>query len=246
MGSSGNSPTVSTKEFQNGLAPDGSYTGTSDTYISQNAPASNFGGNVDLQADGDDPSSTGNDLATLIRWDLSAIPAEATVQSASITVSVINPSGEQYQFYQLLRAWDEAQANWNQAANGNNWESPGATGGSDRGSSLLTSVSAPATGVYALSLNAEGIAAIQRWVDGSSPNNGIVLVNSATTDGVDLDSSEAVSTIGRPKLSVTYSLPGGGVDTVLSFQDSVFPDGTYDGTRDVSLVEFPPPHYQCR
>ena len=50
--------------FQDGVSPDTGYAGTRDSYISQNAPGSNFGSSAELLLDGDDPSASGNDLST--------------------------------------------------------------------------------------------------------------------------------------------------------------------------------------
>ncbi len=159
------------------------------------------------------------------------------MNAASITINVSNSSIGSYELYEVLTDWNEAEANWTAARNGIPWVIAGAQGVADRGSDVLGTVTASSIGIYQLDLNANGVAVVQDWVNGVRPNHGFVLANVATIDGVDFDSREAFSTTGRPKLSVTYSLPGGSTDTVLSFQDGVFPDAAYDGTRDVSLVE---------
>lgn len=201
------------QSLQNGVAPDAAYDGAEDTYISQNAPDSNFGNDSDLQADGDDPGGSGNDLATLMRWDLSAVPANAIVKSAVITLSVFNTSGaSSYEFYELLRDWHETQASWNQADNATAWAGAGAQGASDRASQELASLTG-VSGINTIRLNAAGIAVIQGWIDGAKPNYGFILADSDTDNGLDFDSSQASPDTIRPKLTITYSLPGG---TILS------------------------------
>ena len=65
---------IITDSFQEGVAPTAGYAGTTDTYMSSNAPTSNFGSSAMLLLDGDDPGGSGNDLASLLKWDISSIP----------------------------------------------------------------------------------------------------------------------------------------------------------------------------
>ncbi len=71
-----------TLSFQDGLVPDPSYTGTKDTYIREATASTNYGSATTLQVDGDEPSGAGTDMSILLGWDVSDIPATATVQSA--------------------------------------------------------------------------------------------------------------------------------------------------------------------
>ena len=82
--------TIQTKDFQDGVAPTSGYAGTRDAYISQNAPDTAFGTAATLLVDGDDPSGSANDLSTLLLWDISDIPSDALVDSATITINVTN------------------------------------------------------------------------------------------------------------------------------------------------------------
>ena len=105
--------------FQNGVSPDSNYAGTRDTYLSENAPNSNFGSSADLLLDGDDPSGSGKDLVSLMKWDVSQIAAGSTLQSAEIAIRVFNKSGGAYELYEVLRDWVEAEATWNVYSAGN-------------------------------------------------------------------------------------------------------------------------------
>ena len=104
-------------------------------------------------------------------------------------------------------AWDEATATWNQAASGNAWDTSGANGVLDRDSLSLCTVNAGSTGPIEIPLNNDGLALLQSWVDGGTANSGIVIVDSATPNGADFDSSESATAMSRPKLEVTYTLP---------------------------------------
>lgn len=195
------------KAFQDGLAPDSGYAGTRDTYIREASATTNYGTAASLQVDGDEPSGSGTDMSILLAWDISEIPADATVQSVTLTLNTINISNGPYFCYALLRAWDEGQASWNQAASGSAWSSAGALGATDRDSLPLCTISAPVLAPLSVDLNTDGIAAVQAWVDGSLANNGLVISDSVTSDGADFDSSDSASAINRPKLEIVYSVP---------------------------------------
>ncbi len=197
---------ILTESLQEGIAPDPSYDGTSDTHISQNAPTSNFGRSATLLADGDDPSGSGNDLASLIRWDLSSIPLGSTVHTAEVKIEVFNVSGGVYDIYEMKRDWFETEATWNVYSPGNAWEAPGASGPGDRGSSILGALTAGSLGSYKVILNADGIAVVQGWVNTPSSNHGLIIANSSTTDGLDFRSSEYSTASQRPRLTVRYRL----------------------------------------
>lgn len=199
---------IITESFQDGVAPNTSYSGTRDTYISQANAASNFGSATTVQVDGDDPSGSGQDLVTLLKWDISSIPAGATVDSAEIAMSVTNASGGPYPAYAALRDWVETQANWNQAASGVNWGSPGAAGASDRGTDPVATFSG-AAGPATYALNAAGLALVQSWIDTPASNRGIIVASPTTADGLDLSSRNSGTAANRPKLTVRYTLPGG-------------------------------------
>ena len=195
-----------TVSFQDGLAPDPGYDGTSDAYIREASPDTGYGTATTLQVDGDEPSGTGTDMNIVIGWDVSDIPATATVDAASIHLNTLNVGGP-YSCYGLLRAWNQSGVTWNDASLGNAWGSPGAEAASDRDSLLLCTFNAGSTGPLTINLNADGIALVQSWVDGTLANNGIVVSDTVTGNGADFDSSESVTAVNRPRLEVTYTVP---------------------------------------
>lgn len=217
-----------TRTFQDGVSPSSTYAGTRDTYLSQNAPTTTFGGAATILVDGSDPQGSGKDLSTLIKWDVSSIPSGSAVQSARITFNVVNVSPQTYEAYALKRPWVEGQATWNVYATGAAWEIPGARGASDRGSTVLGALTGSATGLYSFSLNGSGVALVQSWVNTPSQNHGLILADAANTDGVDLSSSEAGTASLRPKLSVTYVPPATATATAksLSEEPELPPDPT--------------------
>ena len=211
-----------TRAFQDGMVPDTGYDGSFDTYIREATASTNYGVATTLQVDGDEPSGSGTDMSILLGWDISSIPADATVQSAIIYLNILNISSGPYYCYGLLRSWEQVQASWIDALSGDTWVVAGAQGAGDRDSLPVCTVSAPGTGTLAIELNNDGLALVQSWVDGSLANHGIVIADPATSDGADFDSSESTNVMNRPKLELVYTVPGviPNAPPVASFTDS--------------------------
>ena len=209
-------PTTITSSFQNGVGPSASYAGTIDTSINQNQPTTNFASAPTILVDGDDPGNTGRDLSTLIKWDLSSIPAGSSVKSATIKFNVVDVSSLTYEAYEMKKTWSESQATWNQSATGVPWQTPGALGANDRGSTPLGTLTGTTTGAHTVTFNAAGLALLQKWVNTPSVNKGLVISDSANWDGCDLSSSEASTASLRPQLTVTFSLPTTSVAVVVA------------------------------
>jgi hypothetical protein len=197
-----------TVSFQDGVAPSPSYAGTIDTTLKQVAPTTNYGSETTLYADGDDGS--GVDLATLIQWGVSGIPAGSVVQSASITLRISNSTANTYNVYGLVRPWSESQATWQNATTSTAWATAGAMAASDRGAVVGTITGS--TGTRTVALNGAGISLVQSWVDGGT-NAGISIASATNTDGLDVRSSEYTTASYRPKLTITYLPPDSGSGT---------------------------------
>jgi len=194
-----------TLSFQDGVLPSSSYSGTQDTDLDQGTPTSNHGNATTLRADGDDGS--GKDTYALLRWTSLTIPAGSTVKSATLTLTVTNPTDGTYELYALKRNWSQSQSNWNSYKTGNNWETSGAKGTSDRGTTVVGTVTALSTGQCTITLNAAGIALVQSWVDDPSTNNGLIIADPTVSDGLVFDSRETATASNRPKLTITYAAP---------------------------------------
>ncbi|CAM3368943.1 DNRLRE domain-containing protein [Corallococcus sp. ZKHCc1 1396] len=197
-----------TVSFQEQVAPTAAYTGASDATLLQNTPTVNLGADALIRLDRDYPTSSGKISNGLLRFDVSAIPANATVQSVRLSVNVRNSTtGEGYFVHAAGRAWVEAQATWNNATSSTAWSTAGASGAADRGATSFATLLPGVTGSYGVDLNAAGVAAVQGWVQGAGTNHGFVLDAITNMDGLELDSSEAAIAANRPKLTVTYALP---------------------------------------
>ena len=193
-----------TISFQRGVSPSTSYNGVTDTMLSQDRPTTSYGTTNTLTVDGDSPNGTGRDLSALLRWDISSIPPGSVIESATITLTVSGSSTQPYNLYPLMRSWSESAATWNRATTSVNWQAPGATGAQDRGSTVIGSITANRTGAYTITLNSAGIELVQGWVNAPTSNYGMILVNTASSDGLDFRSSNYSTASARPKLVITY------------------------------------------
>lgn len=176
-----------TVELQQGTA---GYAGMQDTYIASGAGSTNFGGEQALLADGYDGSN--GELVTLLKWDVSLIPSNATVNQVDVVLDIFNPTPGSYNVYAGDTTWSESTATWNSVDPHNN-----------RGA-VVGSVSPSSTGSYIIELNSSGQALVQTWVNGGT-NNGLFVMTSGTNDGIDIRSSEYANTASRPSLIVDYS-----------------------------------------
>ncbi len=193
--------------FQDGIAPSPAYNGTSDAFIQEFAPDTNFGLASTIQVDGDEPSGSATDMNIVLGWDISSIPVNATVVSADIQLVVTNVSSGPYECYSLLSAWNQTQVTWNSASSGVPWSTPGAASASDRGTQIACSISAPSTGPLTVNLTTDGLALVESWIANPGSNHGLIIANPSTSNGADFHSSESATTMARPRLNVTYSVP---------------------------------------
>ncbi len=210
--------------FQDGVYPDASYGGTQDTYVRQTSPTENYGSESTLLADGIDQDPVNGNYGqtqSVLSWDISSIPSNAVVQSVSITLDLSNTSSQPYSLYQVNNSWTEGSAVWDDFSNPGNIGSTvlGMVPADPRGENIGDNI------VY---LNNEGINLVQGWINGSIPNNGILIQNPDTNDGIDINSSEAGT--GRPKLTINYAFSGM-AQSIVANQDSYIrqtsPDTNY-------------------
>ena len=179
------------------------YSGGEDTQIYVYAPSTNYC-NLDLLKVGE----RGRSVA-LLRFDVSAIPAEAIVTRASLELYAAGWGGENMTIdaYQVIRTVAMCEVTWNQAHNGNNWALPGCNGATDRSMTGLASVTTTGLGRW-YSFNVT--AAAQGWVSGL-PNNGVVLYGGypSVVNSYYFASAQNAVVANRPRLVITYRLPEG-------------------------------------
>ncbi len=194
---SGYSYAQTTVSFQDGVSPDAGYTGTQDSYGRSTSPGANYGSDNTIISDGvaqDPDNGLFGEVAGIVKWDISSIPASATVTSASITVNLTNNSSGAYNFLQQTGAWSEGSVTWSDF---------------NFGGVILGTIPAFAFGSTTVNLNASGIALVQAWVDGSIANDGILVRHGGTNNSIQFESTESGGN--SPILEVTYT---GGTQTL--------------------------------
>ncbi|MEX0585956.1 MAG: DNRLRE domain-containing protein, partial [Pirellulales bacterium] len=212
-------------QLQNGVSQNEAYNGSFDAWINETNPTQQNGDTTVLRVDGEDPAP--NEQFILLKWNLAtaatSIPSNAIVQRASVVANVTDNSlGQNYQIYPLLRDWVENQATFQIPRLGDDWEIDGARGGTDRGTTSLGTVGlagAVPTRI-AFPLNAAGVTLVDQWIDGASPNHGILLGDvpgGTANNALEMSSSEATSTqcapgsagtaCQRPALLIVYTTP---------------------------------------
>ncbi|MBM4429096.1 MAG: DNRLRE domain-containing protein [Chloroflexi bacterium] len=225
--------TIQTITFRRGV--DG-YTGSEDTYITQYPGSQNYCGHEELRL------GNQQQWAVLLQFDVSSLPLHTVVTESKLQLYAMGWGGSNTTIsaYRLLRPVNLCEANWTQAAIDNPWGLPGANDtASDRSpvpdSTLVTS------GInkwYEFDLTET----VQSWVNGTIPNNGILLLGSYSSATFRFHSSQYYVRAYRPGLVVTYytdasppspTLPPPG-ELVMTLQQGV--DG-YSGCNDTRISE---------
>ncbi|MDG9670503.1 DNRLRE domain-containing protein [Hahella sp. CR1] len=121
-----------------------------------------------------DGSDGGQELRALLSWDLSAIPADSSVDSVELALQVVNSSGGEYGVYAGSASWSENGADWNDASTG----------------VKVGSVTPSSKGSVSIGLNEEGRRLVEGWINGQEANKGLIIASMGTSDGVDFVSRE--------------------------------------------------------
>jgi hypothetical protein len=98
----------------------------------------------------------------------------------------------------------------------------------------LGSIRATVTGTYTVTLNAQGLSVLQKWVNTPSSNRGVIIANKANDNRLELRSSEYATSTSRPKLTVTWELPAPAPDAGTGDGGLIPTAGTYKSTCDGS------------
>jgi len=163
-----------------------------DTYINAGSPLSNYGNDNIFQVRPDN----GADLRGLIKFDLSSIPANATVTSATLYLySQDNKTGQLTSLYRVTSNWNENTATWS------TWGLPG--GDFDSGSSYFTFI--PDQNNCMLTMDITNL--VQAWVNGTYSNYGLMLYSTGPNHIIKYSSKEDGTASKQPKLNIVYSFP---------------------------------------
>jgi hypothetical protein len=184
---------------------------STDTFIRNSQATTNFG----TQAVFDDgESNSGAQInRELIKWDLSSIPVNSLVDSATLSVYVQSDDAANtrtMQAYRVLRVWTLLGATWNKFDGSVDWGTAGCSNTStDREASGIGSVSIPSSNSagteFQISLTPSDV---QQWISGAFANNGVLLqMDTENNDGHRYESSRSATSGIKPKLVINYHLP---------------------------------------
>ena len=179
-------------------------TAVADTYIYDQSPESNYGTEATILLNNrtQNPTASRAVLRGLLRFDLSAIPTEATVLSAALDFVQDNDNSGLVDIVEATDSWDETTATWdNSSALFGSTSFGSADTGDTAGQAVLT-----------IMLNANGLSQVQNWVDAPADNYGFGITTTHNGNGDDnwlsLRSREHTTESDRPRLTVEYD--GGG------------------------------------
>lgn len=180
-----------------------------DSYLCQYDPDVNYGNwwYMALRA--------GGAKRPILRFDLSSIPAGATIASATLhlhTTDAQDPPDRSttVDVYKILRPWNELQVTWNQATSTDAWQLAGCNGPDDR------ELEAAATFVVDephATYDVDVTDLVQGWVHAPGSNFGVLLVASGPTVAYEFYTGEWYNVLERPSLTITYALAPSGTAT---------------------------------
>lgn len=182
--------------------------GAGDTYVYQYQATSNYCVDTQIKV------GYKQQNAGLVRFDVSSIPADAVVTSASLQLYATSWSGADLSIgvYYITRTMSSCQATWSVASAGNPWGSAGCNNtATDRRPAPESQLTTGGPSVwYSWPLTQ----VVQGWVSGSLANNGVLLrgASSLLTNMMSFASADNTNTGWRPKLVVYYT-GGAGVPT---------------------------------
>jgi hypothetical protein len=199
-------------------------TPVADTSLFELNPDMNLGGAFDM------PSGTtgaGERSRALIKFNVSQIPSNATVTSASISVTVDRaPSpgvGSIFGLYRILKDWVEGtgiangspantnETTWNSRSYPNvPWTTPGAAAGTDYFAAFSATNFIDDLGLYTFDSTPGLVADVQSWVNSSADNFGWMLISQdegTAKTARRFSSREYSDSNSWPALTINYTTP---------------------------------------
>jgi len=186
---------VTTLVLQQGLK---GYRGALDSYIDSKQPAANYDTSRVLKVSDD------GSVATLLHFDLGAIPVRAEIVEATLEIYVDTYAQSlSLAAFEIVRPWVNTEVDWLKARQGNAWGIAGCNDtATDRASTpISTQFVTPGKMWRAIDVTS----AVRHWVADPTSNSGLVLRGQGGTKGVyGFVSSEHSSASNRPRLTIKY------------------------------------------
>jgi hypothetical protein len=163
-----------------------------DTYIDAGSPSSNYGTDNTFEVRPDN----GADRRGLLKFDLSSIPANSTITSATLYLyEQGNKTGQITHIYRVTSSWNETAATWN------SWSAPG--GDFDSGLSYFSYL--PDQNNCLLTMEITNL--VQTWVNETYNNYGLLLYSLGPNHIIPYSSKEDGTASRQPKLDIVYTVP---------------------------------------
>jgi hypothetical protein len=184
---------------------------TDDTYIDAGLPLGNYGNDNVLQVRPDNNA----DRRGLVKFDLSSIPANANITSATLYLySQDNKTGQLTSVYRVTSNWNENTVTWL------TWTLLG--GDFDSSTSYFTFI--PDQNNCMLTMDLASL--VRAWVNGTYPNYGLMLYSTGPNHIIKYSSKEDTTASRQPKLDIVYSAPTQTPTVTVSPTGTMTPSGT--------------------
>lgn len=167
---------------------------THDAYINQEQPDENKGDDNDLKVKPD----SGKERRILTEFDVSFIPQNSSIVAATLMLYEDNVKDNQTLLvHRLTKSWDESQVTWDQSDDSTPW----ITAGGDFDPAIVASFAPDIEGEFQ---EIDISAAVQAWINGTSPNHGLLVRSTGANGEVKFKSREEGNSDKHPQLCVTY------------------------------------------
>lgn len=181
-----------------------------DSMVTEQFPGTPQGTNIVMIAG---TNGQDEDSRSLLAFNLAAIPSNAVVTSAALTVKVVKlapgfPSSGKMDLHRLLVPWGDAAATWTNRLAGVHWSTNGAAAPVDFTNAVTQQITVSSQTAYTFVSNSNMVADVQRWVSNPGTNFGWILISelqgtlfSECKFGTREDPANA------PSLTVQYTVP---------------------------------------
>lgn len=203
---------------------------TQDTTIRSAFPTITGGNDNDL---GIGTANDGNIVRSLLRFDLTAIPAATTIISADLNLWFTSTNSAlpiDINLQKVTKAWEENEATWNKSKSTSGWAIPGGDYAGTKLSTVSGITSPPSDINNALTNWQVPISVVQGWLTDSSTNHGFLLKSSNESTKIYkkfASSEQEVADKYKPQLVITYKTTARlGIEDYWDYDSRPLTDGT--------------------
>lgn len=181
-----------------------------DNLIHKHYPNDNYGALPVLNI-GENDTRVDYVLRTLIKFDLSDLPADAIISSATLSLwcfEDLSSNARTFRVYRQKRAWIELESTWNKYDTDHNWQTAGGFGADDCEQTDIGSRYFTSTETLGEFKDFDLTPTTKAGLD--LGNGWLIKVDTELNDQYRFDSSGGATAAQRPKLVIEYTLPSVG------------------------------------